>query len=185
MLVNVGVGGVAAVTVNVTELLTPPCVVTVTFRAPVAAFAAMAKVAVAVVELVTCMLLTLTPVPPTVIADKPPSRAVPVNVTGVEVPAGPLAGLMLVNVGVSGVAAVTVNVSALLTPPCVVTVTFRAPVAAFAAMAKVAVAVVEFETCMLLTLTPVPLTVIADKPPSRDVPVNVTGVELPAGPLAG
>ena len=55
------VGG--AVTVKVTALLVPFGVVTVTFRAPVAAFAAMVNVAVSEVGPVTLTALTVTPAP--------------------------------------------------------------------------------------------------------------------------
>ena len=54
--------------------------------------------------------------------------------------------------------AITVNVTALLVPLGVVTVTFRAPVAAFAAIVNVAVSDVGPATFTALTVTPVPLT---------------------------
>jgi hypothetical protein len=87
------------------------------------------------VALTTATLLTATPLLPTAIA-APATKFVPVSVTGTLVPWTPLAGLTEASVGAGGF---TVNTTALLVPPLVVTVTFAAPVAALAALVNVAV----------------------------------------------
>src|SRR6266481_9755026 len=92
--VNVPCG---AVTVNVTVLLVPPGVVTLTVLAPSAAVAVMVKVAVTVVAL-DVMPLTVTPAPDTLTAVAP-VRFVPVSVTGTEVPRAPVVGAIAVSVG--------------------------------------------------------------------------------------
>jgi hypothetical protein len=60
----------------------------------------------------------------------------------------------------------TVNVTALVVPSGVTTVTFLAPVAAVVPeeIVKVAVTVVSLRTARLLTVTPVPDTLMADAP---------------------
>src|SRR6202030_2210411 len=123
--IEVSVGG-ARFTVNGCAPLVPPEVVTVTFRAPVAALLAMANVAVICVALTTVVLLTVIPAPLRPIVD-PATKFVPVSVTGTLCPCTPLFGLIEVSVGG---ARFTVNGCAPLVPPEVVTVTFRAPVAA-------------------------------------------------------
>lgn len=89
---------VPALTVNVTVLLVPPGVVTVTVLAEMVAVAEIVKFAVTVVELTTVMLLTEMPVPDTFTADVP-ARFVPVKVTGTTVPRWPLLGEIEVSVG--------------------------------------------------------------------------------------
>jgi len=82
-------------------------------------------------------------------------------------------------------AAVTVNVTALLVPLGAVTVTFRAPVAAFAAIVNVAVSDVGPVTFTALTVTPAPLTCTVVWPTTKSVPVIVTFTALPTFPEFG
>ena len=169
------VGGGGAFTVNVIVLV-PPGVVTVTLCAPNAAVVAMLNVAVTVVSLTTVRPLTVTPAPEMLIAVVVASQ-VPVIVTGTLLPSTPEAGAIDVSVGGGG--AFTVNVTALLVPPAVVTVTFLGPSAVPAEavpgeIMKVAVIVVSFTTMMLLAVTPVPETLIPVVLASQ-VPVSVTG----------
>ena len=63
-------------------------------------------------------------------------------------------------------------------PPLVVTETYCVPVAAFAAIVKVAVKVVLFTTAVLLMVTPAPLKLI-EAPLRKVVPVRVTLTLLP------
>jgi hypothetical protein len=93
----------------------------------------------------------------------------------------PIAGFVEVTVGGS---AVTVNVCEPLVLPEPVTVTFWAPVGAFVAMVNVAVIDVLLATVGLLTVIPVPLTVIVD-PVAKFVPVSVTATTAPWAPLLG
>ncbi len=92
--VNVPCG---AVTVNVTVLLVPPGVVTLTVLAPSAAVAVMVKVVVTVVG-VTVKAPAVTPVPDTVTAVAP-VRFVPVKVTVPTVPCARDVGAIEVSVG--------------------------------------------------------------------------------------
>jgi len=169
------VGGCVLATVNVTLLLVPLGVVTVTFRAPRAAVPPMAKLAVMEVELATVTPLTVTPVPDTLTA-LAPVRLVPVRVTGTVAPCMAAAGLIAVSVGAETI--ITVNVTLLLVPLGVVTVTFLAPVAALPPMARLAVTEVALTTLILLAVTPVPDTLTA-LAPVRLVPVSVTGTVTP------
>jgi hypothetical protein len=177
--VSVGAGGVLIV--NVTVLLVPPGVVTLTVLAPVAALPEIEKVALTVVLFTTVIPLTVTPLPEIVIA-LVPVRLVPVRVTGTLVPRVPELGAIEVNVDAGGV--LIVNVTVLLVPPGAVTLTVLAPVAALPEIAKVAVTVVLFTTVIPLTVTPLPETVIA-LAPVRLVPVIVTGTFLPRYPELG
>jgi len=149
----------------------PLGVATVTVLAVSPAVALTVKVAVTVVAFTTVKLLTLTPEPDTVtpVADPNP---VPVIVTGTEVPRTPVFGDTPVTVG-----GATVNVTALLVPPAVVTVTFLVLSVALLAIVKVAVTVVELTTVTPLTVMPFPETVTAVTP-ERFVPVRVTGTLL-------
>src|SRR5882762_2280366 len=170
-------------TVNVTLLLVPPGVVTLTVWAPSVAAPEIVKFALIVVAFTTVRPLTVTPVAETYTAVAP-VRLVPVRVNGsTKVPRAPDAGEIEVRVGV-GVGAVTVNVTLLLVPPGVVTLTVLAPSAAVDAIVKVAVTEVPLTTTMLLTVTNVPDTVTAVVP-VRFVPVRVTGTAVPWTPEAG
>jgi len=177
--VKVTVGG-SAVTVNVCGPLVPIAFVTVTFRAPVVAFRAMANVAVIDVLLTTVRLLTVTPVPLTATVD-PAAKSVPVSVTFTVCPCVPELGLTEVSVAAPEF---TVNACEPLIWLLLVTVTFWAPVGAFAAMVNVAVIDVLLTTVVLLTVTPVPLRLIVD-PVAKFVPVRVTGTDVPWMPLLG
>ena len=173
----------AGTTVNVTVLLVPPGLVTLTALAVSTAVAAIEKFALIVVAFTTVRPLTVMPPPGTVTAVAP-VRLVPVRVTGSnKVPRAPDAGESEVRVGV-GVGAVTVNVTAPAVPPGVVTLTVLAPVAAAAVIVKVAVTEVPLTTIMLLAVTPVRDTVTAVVP-VRFVPVRVTGTAVPWAPDAG
>jgi len=76
-------------------------VATVTLRAPLAAVAAMTKVAVSLVELTTVTPLTETPVPLTAIV-VPGWKLDPTSVTATLVPCVPLFGEIEVSTGASG-----------------------------------------------------------------------------------
>src|SRR5882672_2605585 len=94
--VNVPCG--AATTVNVTVLLVPPGVVTLTVLAPSVALAVMVKVVVTVVE-VEVKAPAVTPLPPDTVTAVAPVRFVPVKVTGTSVPRAPDVGAIEVSVG--------------------------------------------------------------------------------------
>src|ERR1700693_2777 len=169
--VRVGGGGFTA-NERVPEV--PPAVVTETFCAPKAALAPIWKVAVMVVLFTTVVLLMVTPVPPKLIA-APGMKLAPVRVKLTFVPGSPLEGLMVPRVGGG---ACTVKVTLPEVPPLVVTETYCVPVAALAAMARVAVMVVLFTTAVLLMITPAPLK-LSTAPLRKVVPVRVTLTLLP------
>jgi hypothetical protein len=100
--VKLGAGGTA--TVNVTELVIPFGVVTVTVRAPVGVnkLFEMVKVAVTVVELTRWKALTVTPVPEMLTAVAP-VRLVPTRVTLTTVPLITELGVIEVSVGTTTV----------------------------------------------------------------------------------
>ena len=136
----------------------------------------MLKTVVIVVELTTLKLVNVMPLGnPT---SAPVVKPVPVKVTGTEVPWAPLEGLIEVSVGTGRV---TVNGTALLMPPAVVTLT--TPLLALAPMLKVAVIVVELGTLTLVTVMPLGALIVA--PAINPVPVNVTGTDVPWAPLEG
>src|SRR5262245_57773062 len=165
----------AAVTVNVATPLVPLGVVTVTFRAPVGAFAAIVTVIVIDVAPVTFTPSTILSRPLTCTVDWPETKSVPVSVTFTTVPTLPEFGCICVIVG----GAVTVNVAAPLVPLGVVTVTFRAPVAAFAAIVNVVVIDVGLVTLHAPTVTPSALTCTVVWPETKSVPVSVTFTTVP------
>jgi hypothetical protein len=171
--------------VNVCALLVPPTVVTVTFRAVAGAFAAIVKVTVKLVVLVTFGVPTVMPVPLTITVVAPATKLVPVKVTPTAFPATPVFGCTSVNVGGCAGGACTVNVCALLVPPVVVTVTLRAVAAAFAAMVNVTVKLVGPVTFGVPTVMPVPLTATVVPPIMKFVPVNVTPTAFPATAVFG
>ena len=185
VLVKAGAGpvnaGVPPVTVKGKVLLVPPGVVMPRFLTPSGAVLEIFKVAVTWVAETTVRLVTGISAPIPVTANVP-VRFVPVNVTVTAVPRAPDVGLIDVSVGGGG--AVIVNVTGLLTPPGVETVTFLAPRVAKLAMAKVAVTLVSLTTVTLLTVTPVPVMFTANVP-VRLVPVSVTGTEVPRKPVLG
>ncbi len=113
---------------------------TVTFRAPIVAAASIVNVAVMVefpVPLTTITELTGTPLPLTFTVAPPAKK--PVMLTATAVPWTPAAGVIDANTGGGGL---IVNVTAVVVPPGVVTVTFRAPNAAIVSV-KFAAAIVN------------------------------------------
>jgi len=72
---------------------------------------------------------------------------------------------------------VTVKETLPLVPPAVVTDTLLAPVAAFAAMVNVAVALVLLTTDTLDTVIPLPTLMVRGA--TKPVPVRVTGTDAP------
>jgi hypothetical protein len=166
---------VAPRTVKGTALLAAaaPTTVTVTFLEVRAAPAVMVKVAVIDVELATVTPLMVMPPPETATVVSPTLKLVPVSVTGTAVPRRPVAGLIEANVGVGGI--VTVKVTALLTPPGAVTVTFRAVPAAPAVKVKVVLTCVSPTTVMGPTVIPPPDTVTAVAP-VNPLPERLTGI---------
>jgi len=181
--VKLSVPADAVTTVNVTVLLVPPGVVTLTVWAPSVAVPEIVKFALIVVAFTTVRPLTVMPVAETFTAVAP-VRLVPVRVTGsTRVPRAPDAGKIEVRVG-AGVGATTVNVTLPLVPPGVVTLTVLGPSAAVAAIVKVAVTEVPLTTTMLLAVTNVPDTVTAVVP-VRFVPVRVTLTAVPWAPDEG
>ena len=152
--------------------LVPVGVVIVTFLNPVVAVPEIVNVALTVVEFTTLMPLAVTPVPLTVIAVAP-VRLVPVRVTGTLAPRAPCVGAIEVSVG--GPGATTVNVTLPEVPPAVVTLTFRAPVAAVAEIVKFAVTEVAVAVTLLTVMSPLlPDTLIVA--PDRLLPDRVTGM---------
>jgi hypothetical protein len=117
---------VGARTVNaLLRVAMPLRFVTVTFLAPVPAPAEMVNVAVTVLALTTLTLLAVTPPPDTLTVGGLAPIPDPVMVTGTAVPRTPEFG----ETPVTAVFAM-VNVTALLVPPGVVTVTFLVPATA-------------------------------------------------------
>jgi hypothetical protein len=157
--------------VNVTVLVFTPFVVTKTDRAPAVAPAAITKLAVTVVSVGVPVMVAVMLAPGLIAVA--PAKPVPVRVTCTVAPLKPELGAMEVSVGLC-----TVNVMALVTPVGVVTVTFRAPAVAPAAMTKLAVTVVAVGVPVMVAVTLVPDTVTAEAP-ARLVPVRVTATVVP------
>jgi len=168
---------VAPVTVNVTVLVVPPGVTTATVLAPSPAPLAMVKFAVTCVSSTTVKPDTVTP--PDTFTAVAPVRPVPVRDTGTVAPRAPEVGLMAVSVG-----GTTAKLTVLLVPPGVVTLTVLVESAAVNEIVKVAVTAVALTTVRLLTVIPVPDTVIAVVP-VRLVPVSVTLTVLARRPELG
>lgn len=124
-------------TVKVIALLVPPGVITRTVLGPVVAPEGIVISAVSEVELRTTTLPATTPVPPIDRLVPAAVKLVPVTVTDTTVPRAPDAGVIDATVGGGGL--ITVNVTALLVPPDVATVTFLAVSAAKGPTVKVAV----------------------------------------------
>src|SRR5712692_1033781 len=127
---------------KVTAPLVPFGVVTVIWLLGLAASPVIVNVAVICVVLVTFTFVTFRPLMLELTVVCPAMKLVPVSVTGNEVPATPLGGLIEVSVGGEVEEALTVKVTVPLVPPEVVTLTLREPVAAFVAIVNVAVMVV-------------------------------------------
>lgn len=175
--IAVSVGAVTATILNAFDNVTlPPGVVTVTLLAPSAAPVAIVKFAVIVVEFTTVTPLTLTLVPDMVTEVPLVVKLVPVRVTATLVPCAPDVGAMELSVGAGGLT--IVNVTALLVPPGVVTVTFLVPgiIEAVAEISKVAATCVELNTVTPVMVTPAIGLIVAL---IRFVPSRVTCTLLP------
>ncbi len=131
---RIGVNAAELTTVNVTALLVPFAVDTVTLYPPGVAFVAMVNVAVIWVPLTTLTLLAVTPAGVLTVA--PEAKFDPVNVTAIDVPAVPLFGDIDESDGTGGV---TEKLTELLVPPDVVTLMLYVAGVVLEAMAKVAV----------------------------------------------
>lgn len=140
------------------------------------------NVAVILLELTTTTLLTLTPFPWTVTLAGD-VKFVPLSVTVSLAPRDAALGASDVKVGFVG-AVFTVKGSAALLPAVVAAVTLRAPLAAVAAMTKVAVSLAELTTETPVTETPVPLTAIV-VPGRKFEPASVTATLVPCIPPLG
>jgi hypothetical protein len=175
---------VAAVMVSVRAVLVPPAVFTVTSRAPVAAAAPIVRPTVRAVLFCTDTCPTVMPAPLTATVVALSMKFVPVSVSDVVVPAAAVVGLIAVSVGAGGT---TVNVRSGLVPPVdVVSVSFREPSGAVAAIVNVATAVVALWTRTLLTVTPRPvITTAAVSPIVKPSPAIVTVTVVPCAPLGG
>ena len=166
---------------NVTALVTPSGVVTVTFLAVRPVDAVTVKIAVTVVSFTTVKELAVTPAPPETLIDVAPARPVPLIVTGTLVPFAPVAGVIPVNTGT-----VNVYVTVPLVPPGVVTLMVLAPRAAVDVLVRVALMVVEFTTVTPLTVMPVvPVTFTVVPVVVKLVPVRTTATLSPRRPDAG
>src|SRR5207248_6730338 len=111
----------------------------------------------------------------------PVVKLVPIRVTPPADPVTPAEGLTALSVGGG---AVTVNATAALVPPVVLTVTFELPRAALAATVNVAVIWLEFTTLTALTVTPALLTATV-APEMKFAPESVTATLLPCCPAVG
>lgn len=156
-------------------LLVPPGVVTFTSRVSRAAAASITRVAFRKEALMTSMEVTLIPVPLTVTV-VPDTKFVPEITTLIVLPVVQKEGEIEVSSG--AVDDTTENVTALLAPSGVVTLTVRAPAAASAAMVNVAVNDVSL-TSTELTVTPVPLTESVVAKGANLRPVSVTATLVP------
>src|SRR5207302_888159 len=120
-------------TVKVTALLAPPAVVAVMLCAPVAAFAAITRVAVIWVAVTVGAAAVVMPAGRFSVA---PVRLVPVRVTATLAPTAPEVGAIEASAGRPE--PTTVKVSGLLVPAGIVAVMFCAPAGALAAITRVA-----------------------------------------------
>jgi hypothetical protein len=166
------------VSVKFHALLATPSTVTVTLT-----LLPLIQSGTCTVMLVVLQLLGVTPNPSRLTWLEPCAAPKPVPVIVRTVPTCPEVGErpVMASVGADGV---TVNVTALLVPPLVVTRTFAAPSAALAAMVRVAVIWVTLATTTLLTPIPGLLTATV-APETKLAPVRVTGTLAPCTPVAG
>lgn len=168
---------------NVTAVVVPPGVVTLTFLADAPAVALIVNVAFNVPLSTTVTLLTVTPDPETVILVPVAVKFAPSNVTGTAVPRTPVFGVTEVSVGAGGRS--TVNVTPLLLPlAAVVTFTVLAVSPAPEPTVNVAVTVPSSTTEKLLTVTLLP-EMVTPVAVARPDPVNVTGTLVPRAPVFG
>jgi hypothetical protein len=168
--VEVTVGAALTVKTLVPVPVPPSGLVTLTFPAPVVAFAATVMLAISEVELTNVVEFTVIPVAENA-AVAPDTNPVPVIVTVWLVAPWPSeAGLVDVTVG----AAFTVKTLAPVpTPPSpLVTVTLRAPVAALEAIVMLAVSEVALTNVVEFTVIPVPENATV-APDTNPVPVIV------------
>jgi hypothetical protein len=173
------------VTVNVMGALVPAGVVTVTFRAPSAAFPSTTKLALRDVPLVTTTPVTVMPEPLTATVVLSATKLVPVRISATLVPVAPSICLRLPTEGDEDAPVTTANDWAALVPPAVVTVTDRAPAAAAASTTKFAVSDVALCTVVAATVTPAPLIATVVALVTKPVPLNVTDTVDPGTPVAG
>ncbi len=168
---------------NVTLLVSPFRVTTTTFLPFGDAPDVIVNVAVTVVEFPTATLLTMTPLPDTVTAVAP-ARFVPVRVTGTSI--DPVAGRVAELGEIErSVGPTTVNVTVLLVPPGVVTLTVLALFVAEDEIWKVAlIDVPAVFTVKVVTVMPLPDTVTAEAP-VRLLPVSVTVTVVFGRPVLG
>ena len=163
------------VIVNTSALLVPAAVFTVTLRGPLAAPAAIEKVATICVE-VTDTVVIVTPVIGLI---EPPVRPVPLITTGTTAPGAPEGGVMFVSA--SPVEEVIEKVSAVLVPFRLVTVMLLAPNVAPAATVNMA------EICVALAAKIVMVTPAIGfmDEAFRLFPLIVTGTLCPCPMLVG
>ena len=167
--IKVSVGaGTDTSTVNVSVLLVPTGVVTLRVPAPSAAVAVIVQVAWTVVAVVVPVITQVTPLAEAFTAVAP-VRLVPVRVTAGAVPCVPDVGVIEVSAG----PVPTVNVTLLLVPPGVVTLTFRPPCGAVDVIVQFAVTVVAVGVPVITQVMPV-LDTFTAVAPVRLVPVRVS-----------
>lgn len=178
-LMEMSVGGGA--TVNVTALVVPFGVVTVTAWGPRVALAAITKVANRKLLFEMVGFITITPAPPKLMV-RGLTKPVPKNETGTDAPCAPLAGMMEVSVGGP---ALTVNICVPLVPPLVLTLRSSSdPIWKLEAICKVAVIVVLFTRKVFVTVALREL-LFTVSGAIKPVPVSVIGTFVPAMPLLG
>jgi len=154
--------------------------VTEKLRGPVAAFAAIVKLAVKLVALVTVIKFTEISEPALTVVT-PLIKFAPVKTTSSVCPRLPLAGAMPIN---AGAGLLTMNVWLAEVAPLLVTEKLRGPVAAFALMVRFAVKLVEFVTLVELTVMPEPaLTVVT--PLIKLAPIKSTSKVCRRLPVVG
>jgi hypothetical protein len=177
--IDVNVGVVGAVTVKVSPLLVPPGAVTLTVLPPTVVVAEKVNVVVICESLTTVMGPTVPPATTTAVV---PVRPLPKILTLIApCPRTPVAGTIDVITG-----PVTLNGTALLVPPALVTVMLCAPMVAVVALVRVAVMDVVLTTVTPLTVRPFAgATTATVDPATKFWPVMVTGVALPRSCVDG
>jgi len=123
--------------------------------------------------------LTTSPVPLATRDVAPVMKLAPVTVMGTVAPCRPEAMSNAVMAGASGAETVMVNVTPLLVPPGVVTVTERGPVVAAGPIRNVAVIVDAEDTTGDEMVIPVPLTVKVVAPITKFAPAIATSLVSP------
>jgi hypothetical protein len=158
--------------VKVTALLVPAAEVSVMLLAVAAAVAGIVKVTVTVLSFTTVSpdVVIAGAVLGVIVSPLTPVRPEPARVTVTVLPRAVWFGVTRVRTGAS-----TVNVTGLVVPCDVVTVTFRTPGVAVVVSAKFAVTILSFTTATALAVTPVP-DIVTPVAPVRPVPYRVTGM---------